>query len=168
LHTAASLAKETNHDPRRLRNILTGEGVIPHDAAAHYPMPVEVGRALAARVSRIVKMTELTTMLGCTRPLAEQICDERLLTPVHYGRPGINGKLQKGVDSHEVDALIAVLTSNAGAPSEAEGLVTIAKASEKAKIPAVSVVQLICAGLLQHVERLDETSGIGGLRVCSS
>jgi hypothetical protein len=168
LHTVASLANETGHDSRRLRNILAGEGVIPHDAAAHYPIPVEVGRNLAARVSRIVKMTELAAVLGCTRPLVVQLCHERLLTPVYYGEPGIKGKLQNGVDSHEVAALLAVLSSNSEASSDTGGLVTIAKASEKAKIPAVCVVQLVCAGLLTHVVRLDGMSGIDGLRVCPS
>lgn len=166
LHTVASLAKETGHDPRSLRNMLAGEGVIPHDAAAHFPIPVGVGREVAARVSRIVKMTELPGVMGCTRPLMEQMCDERLLTPVYYGTPGINGKLQKGVDGEGVASVLAALESNSKCQKDAEDLVAVSKAAEKAKIPAVCVVQLIYAGLLQRVVRLEDVSGIEGLRVC--
>lgn len=167
LHTVASLAKETGHDTRRLYKVFVGEGIIPDGAASHYAIPVSVGREVAARVSRIVKMKDLTKAMGCTRPLVEQLCDERLLTPVYYGSPGINGKLQKGVDGKDVDALVASLEANSTCKEDAEGLVTVAKAAEKAKITAVCVVQLICAKMLSNVVRLDGLPGIEGLRVSS-
>ncbi|MEX3314408.1 TniQ family protein [Sulfitobacter sp. PS-8MA] len=166
LHTVGSLAQETGHDTRRLYNLLVGAGVVPPGAASHFAIPVGVGRAFAASVQRIVKMTELSQVLNCTRPMVEQLCDERILTPVYYGTPGINGKLQKGVNGDECVAIAAALsakvTSNEARPSQ----VPIAKAAEKAKIPAVCVVQLILAGLLRNVARIDDVSGIKGLRVC--
>tara|TARA_R110000787_G_scaffold68431_1_gene153098 strand:+ start:1232 stop:3052 length:1821 start_codon:yes stop_codon:yes gene_type:complete len=168
LHTVGSLAQETGHDPRRLYNLLIGAGIVPPGAASHFAIPVGVGRAVAASVQRIVKMTELSRVLNCTRPMVEQLCEERILTPVYYGTPGINGKLQKGVDGDEcmafADALSAKVTSNEDLP----GQVPIAKAAEKAKIPAVCVVQLILAGFLRNVARVDEATGIKGLRVCPS
>lgn len=167
LHTVASLANESGHDTRRLYNVLVGESIIPDRAASHFAIPVSVGREVAARVSRIVKMKDLTKAMGCTRPLVEQFCDERLLTPVYYGSPGIHGKLQKGVDGKDVDALVASLEANSTCKEDAEGLVTVSKAAEKAKIPAVCVVQLICAKMLSNVVRLDGLPGIEGLRVSS-
>lgn len=93
------------------------------------------------------------------------MCDERLLTPVSYGTPAMYGKLQKGVGGEGVAAVLAALASNSKCQNDAEDLVTVSKAAEKAKIPAVCVVQLICAGLLQHVVRLEDVSGIEALRV---
>lgn len=168
LHTVGSLAQETGHDSRRLYNMLVGAGVVPPGAASHFAIPVDIGRAVAASVQRIVKMTELSRALNCTRPMVEQLCDERILTPVYYGPPGINGKLQKGVDGDELEALADALSAKVTSNEVLPGQVPIAKAAEKAKTPAVGVVQLILAGFLQNVTRVDEVSGINGLRVCPS
>ncbi|WP_084294420.1 TniQ family protein [Leisingera aquimarina] len=168
LHTVASLALETDHDPRRLHSMLVGQNIIPEDAASHFAIPVEIGRAVAARVKRIVKITKLPDALNCTRPMVDQLCAERLLRPIYYGTPGINGKLQKGVDGDEVVDLTDALSAKATLSGDVSGLVTIAKAAEKAKIPGVCVVQLILAGCLQSVARIGGVPGIGGLRVCPS
>jgi len=168
LHTVASLAKEVGQDSRRLYNMLIGARVIPADAAAHFAVPVQVGRDIAARVKRTVNITRLPQVLNCTRPMVDQLCNERLLTPIYYGTPSFRGKLQKGVDRDEIDALIGVLSARSAPNIAVTGLVKISKAAEKAKIPAVCVVQMIRAGLLQHVARVDDIPGIEGMRVCPS
>lgn len=166
LHTVASLAKETGHDARRLQNLLVGEGIIAHDAASHFAIPVDLGREIAARMKSNVMMTDLPKVMNCPRPLVLQLCAERALTPIYCGNPGARGKLQKGVDGDEVAALMNALSENSRCADAAEGLVTIAEAAEKAEISAACVVQLICAGLLQHAVRLDGLSGFDAVRVC--
>lgn len=70
-------------DSRRLHSMLIGSGIVPQDAGAHFAIPVDLGRAAAARVRRIVKMSQLPEVLNCTRPMVEQLCNERVLTPVY-------------------------------------------------------------------------------------
>lgn len=168
LHTVASLAKEAGQDSRRLYNMLVGARVIPTDAAAHFAIPVQVGREMAARVKRIVNVTRLPQALNCTRPMANHLCNERLLTPIYYGTPSFRGKLQKGVDRDEISALLDELSARSVPNLAVTGLVKISKAAEKAKVPAVCVVQMVRAGFLQHVARVEDVPGIEGMRVCPS
>jgi hypothetical protein len=146
--------------------LLVGEGVIPADAASHFAIPVRIGTAVAARLKRIVEITKLPGALNCTKPLVDQLCNERVVTPIYYGTPGIRGKLQKGVDGDEVAGLLRALEANSVQRKTEGNLVNIAKASEKAKIPAVCIVQPTCAGLLQCASRIEGLAGVSALRVC--
>ncbi|OWU78864.1 hypothetical protein ATO5_07345 [Loktanella sp. 22II-4b] len=167
LHTVASLAKETGHDARRLRNMLVAEGVIPGNAVAHFPIPVEKGREVAARVKRIVDVIRLPEVLHCTRPLASQLLSDRLLTPIFYQGSRADGGSQQGVDSEEISHLLRDLEAKAPLVGKADAdLVRLSKASEKAKLPGSTIVQLILAGYLKRVVRVENEPGIGGLRLC--
>ncbi|MCA2011036.1 TniQ family protein [Cereibacter sphaeroides] len=166
LHTVASLAKEQDLDPRTLRDVLIAAAVIPEKAPSHYPIPVQRGREVSARVKRMVTVTSLPDALACTRPLVDQLFDDRLLTPIYYGRPGIKGRTQKGVDSEELAKLVGRLHAKAiELDAETDGLVPVAKAAEKAKVPAVAVVHMILGGFLERVFRLAGQDGISALRV---
>ena len=166
LHTVASLAKEQNLDPRTLRDLLIVAGLIPEKAPAHYPIPVQKGCEVASRVKRMVTVISLPDALACTRPLVDQLFDDRLLTPIFYGRPGIQGHTQKGVDSEELAKLVGKLHATAvELDSEVGGLVPVSKAAEKAKMPAVTVVHMILGRFLERVFRVAGQEGIAALRV---
>ena len=166
LHTVGSLAKEQGLDSRTLRDVLVAASVLPDDAAAHYPIPVQEGREVASRVKRMVHVISLPEVLSCARPMVEQLFAERLLTPIYYGRPGVKGRTQKAADREEIAMLVGKLhakTVEMGA--EADGLVSISKAAEKAKVPAVTVVHMILGGFLERMFRVAGHEGIDALRV---
>lgn len=166
LHTVASLAKEQNLDARTLRDVLVAAGVIPENAPAHYPIPVDKGREVASRMKRLVHVISLPNALACTRPLVDQLFADRLLSPIYYGRPGTRGKTQKAVDSEEIAGLVGKLHAKAVELGvETDELVSVSKAAEKAKVPAVIVVHMILGGFLERVFRLADQDGIEALRV---
>ncbi|MBE9640579.1 TniQ family protein, partial [Salipiger mangrovisoli] len=136
LHTVASLAKEQGVDPRTLSNVLVAAGVIPDRAPAHFAVPVDHGREIAGRMKRTVNVISLWKELNCTRPIVDQLFDERLLNPIYYGKPGMKGRTQKSVDREEVAKLVGKLHAAAAElGSEIVGLVPVSKAAEKAKLP---------------------------------
>lgn len=166
LHTVASLAKELGLDSRSLSNVLVAAGVIPDRASAHFPIPVEKGREVASRMKRTVNVTSLWKDENFTRPIVEQLFDDRLLTPIYYGRPGTRGRTQKAVDRNEIAMLVGKLHATAvEVGMEADGLVPVSKAAEKAKVPAIIVVHMILGGFLERVFRLAGQDGVGALRV---
>ncbi|TYB80521.1 TniQ family protein [Maritimibacter fusiformis] len=166
LHTLASLAKEQQLDSRALGNVLIAAGVLPEKASAHYPIPVARGREIAARTKRIVHVVSLPDVLGCGRPLVDQLFADRLLTPIYSERPGLKGRIQKAVDREEVAMLVGDLHAKATElGAETDGLVPVSKAAEKAKVPAITVVHMILGGFLKRVVRLTGEGGITALRV---
>ncbi len=166
LHTVASLAKEQDLDSRTLSNLLIAAGVIPDRASTHFPVLVEQGREIAARVKRMVHVISLPDALNCARPLVDYLFADRLLTPIYSGRPGTRGRTQKSVDREEVAKLVGKLHAQAiDMDLVSEELAPISKAAEKAKVPALTVVHLILGGFLGRVVRLTGEQGIGALRV---
>ena len=166
LHTVASLADEQSLDSRTLSDVLVAAGVIPENAPAHYPIPVHKGREVASRVKRTVHVISLPDALGCTRPLIDQLFEERLITPIYYGRPGTKGHTQKAVDCDEIAMLVGKLHARADKQNaETDGLVPISKAAEKAKVRAVTVVHMVLGGFLESVFRLAGQNGVAALRV---
>jgi hypothetical protein len=100
-----------------------------------------------------------------SRPIVDQLFDERLLNPIYYGRPGARGRTQKAVDRDELATLVAKLHANATrADDVADDLVPISKAAEKAKVPAVTVVHMVLGGFLDRVFRVPG-GGVAALRV---
>lgn len=166
LHTVASLAKEQNLDSRTLADVLVAASVIPENAPAHYPIPVQKGREVASRVKRMVHVISLPNALACARPLTDQLFEERLITPIYYGKPGTRGHTQKAVDCEEIAMLVGKLHARAGKlNAETDGLVPISKAAEKAKVRAVTVVHMVLGGFLGRVFHLAGKDGVGALRV---
>jgi len=166
LHTVASLAKEQSLNSVTLRSVLVAAGVVPETARSHFPIPVDQGREVAGRVKRMVHVITLPEFMNCTRPLVDHLFADRLLTPIYYGRPGIKGRTQKSVDQVEIAMLVGKLHAKAALIDVLPaGVVSISKAAEKAKVPAVTVVHLILGGFLGSVVRLAGQEGIGALLV---
>lgn len=166
LHTVASLAKEQNLDSRTLNDVLIAAGALPKNARAHFPIPVKQGREVADRIQRMVNVISLPDALVCAFPLIKHLFADRLLTPIYYGRPGAKGHTQKGVDSEEIAKLVGKLQANATLlGSEVDGLVSISKAAEKAKILGVTVVHMILGRFIDHVFCVTGVEGIAALRV---
>ncbi len=166
LHTVASLAKEQDLDARTLRSVLVAADVIPDNASAHFPIPVGKGREVASRVYRMVHVSSLPDFRHCARPLVDQLFSDRLLTPIYSGSPGVKGRTQKSVDQEEIAMLVGKLQAKAVLDKQpSAGMVTISKAAEKAKVPAVTVVHLILGGFLGRVACVDGQKGIGAILV---
>jgi hypothetical protein len=165
-HTVASLAKEEELDPRTLSNLLVAAGVIPDRAPAHFAVPVEQGREVAARVKRTVHVISLPSALNCARPLVDSLFADRLLTPIYSERPETRGRTQKSVHREEIAMLVGRLNAKAVEVDVAgDELVSVSKAAEKAKIPAITIVHMILASFLERVVRVAGQEGIGALRV---
>jgi len=166
LHTVASLAKEQHVDSRTLRSLLVAAEVIPEKARAHFAVPVDLGREITGRMKCTVNVLSLWKNKDFTRPLVDQLFADRLLTPIYYGRPGTRGRTQKAVDREEIAMLVGKLYAKAvEVGAEAEELVPVSKAAEKAKVPAIDVVHMILGGFLSRVFRLAGQGGISALRV---
>lgn len=166
LHTVATLAAEAKLDSRTLRRVLVARGLLVDDDPMHRTFDFEAGRAVAATIRRGITVIMLPEALGCSRPLVNQLLDEHLLVPLAELNPEASGGTCKSVDAEHVRHFLERI--RAAAPAVAvvpTGLVPIAKASEKAKRPAVEIVQLILGGFLSHVVRLEGAEGLAALRV---
>lgn len=165
LHTVASLASEQGLDPRTLRKLLIARGLVPSDEQVHHAFDAQAGRTVAAQMQRMVTVISLPKALGCSRPLADQIMDDRLLTPLAGDRPDASGRTRKAVAQDEIDGVLARVAQAAprvtAAPAE---FVPIAKAAEKAKCRGVDVLHLLLSGHLRGAVRV-EGPGLAALRV---
>ena len=165
LHTVASLASEQGLDPRTLRKLLIARGLVPSDEQFHHAFDAQAGRTVAAQMQRMVTVISLPKALGCSRPLADQLMDDRLLTPLAGDRPDASGRTRKAVAQDEIDGILARVAQAAprvtAAPAE---FVPIAKAAEKAKCRGVDVLHLLFAGHLCGAVRV-EGDGLAALRV---
>jgi hypothetical protein len=168
LHSVASLAAETGLDNRTLRGVLTACGVIPEDRAGDLDavFDADEGRRVAAGMVRQVSLRALPERLGCARPLAEQIADERILPPLAFGADDGAGRTGKAFDAMHVVRLIDDLRMAATlVRAEPTSMVPIAKVAEKAKIRAVDVLHLVLGGHLARVARVEGGEGIAAVRV---
>ena len=168
LHSVQSLATEADLDPRTLRNVLAARGLIPVEQAisGHHVFDAEAGRKVAASVNRLTPITKLDEALGCARPLADQLVDERILLPIFDGPSTASGRTWKGVDSQKIERFLASLVADARSVDAAPiGMVPIAKAAEKAKLLCVEIVHLILGGFLENVARLTKVHGCSSILV---
>ncbi len=117
-------------------------------------------------MNRMVHVIALPDFMNCTRPLVNQLFSDRLLTPIYSGSPGIKGRTQKSVDQEEIVMLVGKLHAKAVLIDvTSAGVVSISKAAEKAKVPAITIVHLILGGFLDPVVRLAGQEGIEALLV---
>ncbi|MEP2984617.1 MAG: TniQ family protein [Sulfitobacter sp.] len=168
LHTCATLARETGLDPRTLRGVLAARSLIPEDAplGSNHVFDAELGRKVARSMWRLVPVAGLPKKLGCTRPMAEQLVAERILTPIVSEVSHAPGRMKKAIDAEEVDGLLKRFQSEANSVRNLPvGLVDIATAAMKSKAPAVEIVHLILGGFLSNVVRLDGMDGFEGIHV---
>lgn len=168
LHSPQSLASETGLDPRTLRNVLAARGLVPAEAKDHglHVFDARLGREVAQSVRRVTHVSALPKVLGCTRPLADQLLDERLILPVSEGQSYVPGRVWKGVDNREVARFLETLQAEARHVDTApHGMVSIPKAAEKAKLLSVEIVHLILGGFLQNIARLNGLHGYSGVLV---
>lgn len=168
LHRVQSLASESGLHPKTLRNILAAGGLIPTEAkiSGYHVFGAEAGRNLAASVPRAINVSKLGEALGCTRPVVDQVLDERLLLPLVGGPNDSAGRIWKSVGENAVARLLADLHAPAR-PVETvpSGMVTISKAAEKAKVLSVEIMHLILGGFLENVARLQDVEGIAAVLV---
>ncbi len=168
LHSVQSLASETGLNSRTLRNVLAARGLIPVEekVSDHHVFDASAGRDVAASVLRLTHVSALDKALGCTRPLADQLLDERLLLPISDGQTTAAGRTWKGVDNREIQAFLAELEAAARPVDTApHGMVPIAKAAEKTKNLCVEIVHLILGGFLENVARLRGRKGYSAILV---
>lgn len=168
LHSVQSLACETGLDPRTLRNVLAARGLIPVEQkiTGHHVFDAEKGREVAGSVLRLTHVSALGKALGCTRPLADQLLDERLLRAISDGWNSTAGRTWKGVDNREIERFLEALCG-AARPVDVvpTGMVPIAKAAEKAKLLSVEIVHLILGGFIENVARLRGMNGYSAILV---
>ncbi|MDF2234174.1 TniQ family protein [Albimonas sp. CAU 1670] len=165
LHSVATLAAETGSDRRTLRNLLAARSLVGKDDHAVYDVfDAEAGRAVAATLQRVAHAIILPKILGCSRPQAEALIDERVLPPLAEGCAP--GNKHKAVDARNVETLLALLASEAPTVEAAPiGLVPIAKAAEKAKVAGIEIIHLVLGGFLETVVRLEGQGGFAGVLV---
>lgn len=165
LHTVASLASEQGLDPRTLRKLLIARGLIPSDEQVHHAFDAKTGRTVAAQMQRMVTVISLPKALGCSRPLADLLMDDRLLTPLAGDRPDASGRTRKAVAQDEIDGVLARVAQAAPLVTTAPAdFVPIAKAAERAKCRGVDVLHLLFGGHLLDAVRV-EGKGLAALRV---
>jgi hypothetical protein len=168
LHTVESLALQAGLDHRAMRNVLIASGLIPGGAASrgHHVFDAKAGEELAASVSRRVNVSSLPKALNCTRPQADQLLDERLLTALVDDPQCSVSKVQKGVDQREIDAFLAALHRRAREVDEVPAnLVTVFKAAQKTRAQSSEIAHLILAGFLTDLAKLKGTDGYAAILV---
>ncbi len=168
LHSVQSLAREAGLDNRTLRNVLAARGLIPVEekVSAHHVFDAKAGREVAASITRLTSVIKLGDALGCARPLADQLLDERLLLPISNRPSFAAGRQWKGVDNREIDRFLAALQADVRlVDAVPTGMVPIAKAAEKAKLLGVEIVHLILGGFLTNVARLRKGIGCSAILV---
>lgn len=168
LHSVQSLASEAGLDPRTLRNVLAARGLIPVEEkiTGHHVFDADEGREIAGSVLRLTHVSALGKALGCTRPLADQLVDERVLCAISDGSSAAAGRTWKRVDNREIKRFLEALRAAARPVDiEPKGMVSIAKAAEKAKLLSVEIVQLILRGFLEYLARLRDGDGYSAILV---
>ncbi|MDT0683107.1 TniQ family protein [Roseicyclus sp. F158] len=168
LHSVQSLARESGLHPMTLRNILAAGGLIPAEPeiSAYHLFDAEAGRNLAAPVPRAITVSTLDEALGCTRPVADQLLNERLLLPLADGPKDSAGRMWKSVGEDAVAKLIADLHAPARPVATVpSGMVTISKAAEKSRALCIEIIHLILGGFLENIARLQGVHGIAAVLV---
>ncbi|CUH39448.1 hypothetical protein JSE7799_02175 [Jannaschia seosinensis] len=168
LHTCSTLASESGLHPRTLRHMLIAKRLIPDNATldSNHVFDATLGREVAQSVRRIVPTSRLPKLLGCTRPLAQQLVAERILTPIVDEVSDAPGRNKKGIDAKEVEELLRRLSACANPVDKVpEGMVDLAKAAMKSNAPAVEIAHLIMGGRLQNVVRVTGMDGFHAIYV---
>lgn len=168
LHSVESLASEANLDPRTLRNILAAKGIVPvqDKVIGHHVFDADAGRQIAALVKRSTTIKSLPEALNCTRPQAGQLVDEGMLDPIADGRSEAAGRTRKAINDQDIARFIVALHGCARVVDEVpQGMVSIAKAAEKAKVTSIEVIHLVLGGFLQNVLRLRGVDGYAAIHV---
>ncbi|WP_160383804.1 TniQ family protein [Pseudooceanicola pacificus] len=168
LHTYATLASESGLDPRTLRHMLIAKRLIPDTATldSNHVFDATLGREIARSVLRIVPISRLPKLLGCKRPLAQQLVAERILTPIVDEISDSPGRHKKGIDAKEVEGLLRRLRACANPVEKVPaGMVDLAKAAMKSNAPAAEIAHLILGGYLQNVVRVAGIDGFNAIYV---
>ncbi|WP_185804368.1 hypothetical protein [Pontivivens nitratireducens] len=150
LHSVVSLASEAKLNPRTLRNVLAARGLIPAEdnAAGHHVFEAAAGERVAASIARSTKIASLPAAMNCTQPQAGQLVDEGMLDPIADGRRYAVGRTRKAIDNRDIERFLSALHASAqSVDMAADGMVTIAKAAEKAKLSCIEIVHLVLGGL---------------------
>ncbi|MCA1777663.1 MAG: TniQ family protein, partial [Loktanella sp.] len=169
LHTAPSLATESGLDVRTLRSVLIARKLVPvDDEQAQVAFDAEAGRKVARSITRLVTGIGLPKVLGCTRPQAEQLVDEGLLTPIVDEFLEGHGRVRKAFDAEQVaEFLENLLSATRTVATIADDLVPISKAAERAKISSAEILHLILGYHLKTVVRISDSEGIASIFVDS-
>lgn len=165
LHTVASLAKDAGLNPKTLGHVLMAKGLLTVDNPSGV-FDANAGEELAASMRRLVHVTSLPKVLNSSRPQADSLLDERILDQISTGEAGTRGRTQKAVDARDIEALLAAFSACSNpAACVPYGMVPIAKAAEKVKIPGVDIIHLILGGFLSNVVRHAASWGIAAIHV---
>lgn len=168
LHTVSSLAKKAGLNPKTLANVLMAKGLVTPDNPSGV-FEAHAGEKVAASMRRLVHVKSLPKTLNSSRPQADGLMDERILKQISTGEAGAPGRTQKAVDARDIENFLAALDACARSVARVPaGMVTIAKAAEKAKLPGVDIVHLILGGFLGKVVRDADTWGVAAIHVDSA
>jgi len=167
LHTAPSLAKEVGVDVRTLRNLLIAKRLVPAgNENAHVAFDAAAGRSVANSMVRLVAGIALPKVLNSSRPQAEQLLDEGLLTPIVDEFVEGHGRVQKACDAMQIEGFLECLHDAAqSVPIISDDLVSVSKAAERAKISSGEIVHLILGYHLQTVVRKQGQRGVSSIFV---
>ena len=120
---------------------------------------------LIRRIQSSVKLAELPEKLNCTRPLATQLVSRRII-PRIAEMPVGHFCLLKRIALDDVEAFLAAMMQNAEKVERiSDGLFNLQSAAERARWPAVDIVEAILDGKLQNVKYLDASAKLGGVFV---
>ena len=169
LHTAASLATEAGFDVRTLRSVLVAKHLVcADDEKAQVAFNADAGRKVASSITRLVAGKGLPKALNCTRPQAEQLVDEGLLTPIVDEFLEGHGRVRKAFDAAKIARFLEDLRSaTRSVPVIPHDLVPVSKAAERAKISSGEIVHLILGRHLKTVVRKSGGNGIASIFVDS-
>jgi hypothetical protein len=168
LHTAASLASEAGLDVRTLRSVLIAKRLVPDDEKAQVAFNADAGRKVASSITRLVAGKGLPKALNCSRPQAEQLIDEGLLTPIVDEFLEGHGRVRKAFDAAKIAGFLEDLrNATRSVPIISDDLVPVSKAAERAKISSGEIVHLILGRHLKTVVRKSGGTGIASIFVDS-
>lgn len=169
LHTAPSLAREAGLDVRTLRSVLIAKCLVPaDDEKAQVAFDAEEGRKVASSITRLVAGKGLPRALGCTRPQADQLVDEGLLTPIVDEFLEGHGRVRKAFDAAKIAGFLEDLrNATRGVDVIADDLVAVTKAAERAKISGGEIIHLILGRHLKTVVCESGATGVASIFVDS-
>jgi hypothetical protein len=169
LHTAPSLASEAGLDVRTLRSVLIAKRLVPaDDEKAQVAFDAQEGRKVASSITRLVAGLGLPKALSCTRPQADQLIDEGLLTPIVDEFLEGHGRVRKAFDAAKIERFLEDLSiATRSVAVIADDLVTVSKAAERAKISSGEIIHLILGRHLKTVVCKSGDTGIASIFVDS-
>jgi hypothetical protein len=121
---------------------------------------------VATSIQRSTKIKSLPAALNCTRSQAGQLVDEGVLDPIVDGLRQSAGRTRKAIRNQDIEWFLSALRSTALTVVKIpDGMIPIAKASEKVKLSSVEIVHLVLGGFLQNVMRLESADGYANILV---